>query len=363
MHSAPTRVAEGHPRGPTRGPRRAPLARLRRVLLLVAGSVVVLGIGVYAAFQLSPWPSVWLIRNAYDEGAAQAAASVAPHIPAGVSAERGVPYAPGDSDALLDVFAPTRATVPLPVVIWVHGGGFIAGSRSDSALSGYLRVLASRGFVTVAIDYTLAPEARFPTPVRQTNAAVAYVLAHATRYNIDPRRVFLAGESAGAQIAAQAALAISDPAYARRIGVVPGMPRDALRGVVLYCGPYDPGPIRFAGPFASYLRTVFWSYTGTRDLRDPRVARLAVTPHVSATYPPAFISVGNADPLAPQSVALANALRASGVEVDTLFFPAEYTPPLGHEYQLLLSTAEGQHALERSVRFLARHADTTSDGT
>jgi acetyl esterase/lipase len=75
-----------------------------------------------------------------------------------------------------------------------------------------------------------------------------------------------------------------------------------------------------------------------------------------AAFPPAFISVGNADPLAPQSRALAEALEAVGVEVDTLFFPDDHSPPLAHEYQLLLSTQEGRLALDRSVAFLAAHS-------
>ncbi|MGQ2933682.1 alpha/beta hydrolase [Sphingopyxis sp.] len=71
-----------------------------------------------------------------------------------------------------------------------------------------------------------------------------------------------------------------------------------------------------------------WSYAGTRDPEDPRVARLGIASHVTADYPPTFISVGNADPLAPQSIAFAEALRAKGVEVDSLFFPPDHKPPL-----------------------------------
>lgn len=84
--------------------------------------------------------------------------------------------------------------------------------------------------------------------------------------------------------------------------------------------------------------------------------RCAVAPHVTASFPPAFISVGNADPLAPQSVALADALRAKGTKVDALFFRPDHQPPLDHEYQLRLSTEAGRLALDRSVAFLRTHA-------
>jgi acetyl esterase/lipase len=327
---------------------------LKKVFLGVVAAIVVAAVGVYAAFQLSPWPSVWLIRHAFDEGSAEAAASIAGLVPANMAIQRGLQYAPGDDDALLGVYAPADAEGPLAVVVWVHGGGFISGSRSD--LANYLQILASRGFVTVAIDYTIAPEAGFPTPLRQTGQALAFVRANAGTLGIDPDGIFLAGDSAGAQIAAQMALVISDAPYAERLGVEPGIERSALSGVILFCGPYDPATMSFEGPFGGFMRTVIWSYLGTRDPQDARVAQLSVAPHVVAAFPPAFISVGNADPLAPQSRALAEALEAVGVEVDTLFFPDDHSPPLAHEYQLLLSTQEGRLALDRSVAFLAAHS-------
>jgi acetyl esterase/lipase len=327
----------------------------KKLLIGAVVAVVVLAGGIYAAFQFSPWPSVLLIRHAFAQGADETTASIAHLVPKDVVAQRNLIYAPGQRDAGFDVYAPKGATAPLPAVIWVHGGGFVSGTRSD--LSGYMQILASRRFVTVPIDYTVAPTARFPSPLRQTNAAIAYILANAKRFNIDPERVFLAGDSAGAQIVAQTALIISDPAYARRIGIEPGMPRTSLRGLVLFCGPYDPTTLNFDGAFGGFMRTVIWSYVGTRDPHDPKVAQMSVTPHVTAGYPPAFISVGNADGLAPQSVALAEALRGKGVEVNTLFWPSDYKPPLGHEYQLELATPEGTKALDRAVAFLKTHVE------
>jgi acetyl esterase len=327
---------------------------LRTVVLVLVGATAVIGAAVYASFQLSPWPSVLLIRYAFHKDAVAASASIASLVPKDVLAQRGLTYEAGDGSALFDVFAPANAPGALPAIVWVHGGGFVAGSRSD--LSNYLQILASRGFVTVAVDYTLAPTARFPAPVRQTNAALAYVVANARRFNIDPERIFVAGDSAGAQIAAQTALIISDPSYAQGMGIEPGIERGSLRGVVLYCGPYDSTDLNFEGPFADFMRTVVWSYIGTRDPQDARVRGMAVTPHVTAAYPPVFISVGNADPLAPQSVAFAEALRARGVDTDALFFPPDHQPPLRHEYQLLLSTDAGRLAFERSVAFLKARA-------
>lgn len=332
---------------------------LRKIVAVMLAALLVAGAGLFAWYKLSPWPSVLMVRYAFDAGAQQAKASVAPHVPDDVIARYGLTYLADEPAAKLDLFVPARADRPLPVVVWIHGGGFIAGTRAD--LSGYLQVLADRGHAVAAIDYTLAPEAQFPTPVRQTNAALAWLTANAGHLGLDSSQIFLAGDSAGAQIAAQTALGIAEPGYARTMGVIPGIAREALRGVVLFCGPYDPAIMNFDSPFGSFMRTVLWSYLGTRDPADRRLAAVTLPPHLTAAFPPTFISVGNADPLASQSYRFADALRAKGVEVDALFFPPEHQPPLGHEYQLLLSTADGRLSFERSVAFLTAHSAAAPD--
>ena len=79
---------------------------------------------------------------------------------------------------------------------------------------------------------------------------------------------------------------------------------------------------------------------------------MSVAPNVTKEFPPAFVSAGNADPLGPQSIAMADAIQGAGGKVERLFFPADYKPPLGHEYQFDLDTAAGKLALARSVKWL-----------
>jgi acetyl esterase len=115
--------------------------------------------------------------------------------------------------------------------------------------------------------------------------------------------------------------------------------------------------IKPEGPFADFNRTVMWSYLGTKRLdNDPRVAEFSVNRHLTPQFPRAFVSVGNADPLAPQSVLRAEAIRAQDVDADTLFFPKNYGPPLPHEYQFDLDSRAGEKALERLTAFLERLA-------
>jgi acetyl esterase/lipase len=115
--------------------------------------------------------------------------------------------------------------------------------------------------------------------------------------------------------------------------------------------------VDLSGPFAGFLRTVLHAYAGHEDfLTDPRFAPASVVNHVTAAFPPTFISVGNADPLREHSRAFAEALQEHGVPVRTLFFPDDYAPALPHEYQFDLDTEAGRSALERSLAFLAERA-------
>ncbi|HWV22941.1 MAG TPA: hypothetical protein VNZ58_02020, partial [Thermomicrobiales bacterium] len=103
-------------------------------------------------------------------------------------------------------------------------------------------------------------------------------------------------------------------------------------------------------------RVSIWAYTGNRARtfdRNPALAQMSTIDHVTAEFPPAFISGGNGDPLTPtQSKPLAAKLEGLGVDVTTLFFPDDHEPPQPHEFQFNLDTPEAQQALDESVNFL-----------
>jgi acetyl esterase/lipase len=308
-------------------------------------------VAIAAAFMLSPWPSIYVIRMIFDKGAADASEKLASHVPAGIRIDT-VRYDPADKDAVLDILRPVTVKPGAPLVVWIHGGGFVSGRRSD--ITNYAKVLAGRGFNVVNVDYTIAPEATYPTPIRQVNKALAYLNAEGGKLGIDTSRIVLAGDSAGAQIAAQTAAVTVNPDYARRVGVMAGARPSQIVGALLHCGVYDVTRMGGGGGIIGwFVQSTTWAYSGKRNWRDAKgFDTMSVAPNVTAAFPPAFISAGNADPLGPQSVAMADALQAKGVKVERLFFRPDYHPPLGHEYQFDLDTEAGQLALSRSVAWL-----------
>lgn len=322
-------------------------------LLWILAAVAVLGAAFYVAFQISPWPSALFYRYLMDR--AGVATALERHVPPGVSSKLNERYDPADLDALLDIHYPStieNSGKALTTIVWIHGGGWLSGSKDQ--IANYAKILAANGYTVVGVNYSLAPGAHYPVPVRQVNAALAFLVKNADRFHIDPSRIVLAGDSAGAQLAAQTANIIGIPAYAKTVGIVPAIERAQLIGAILYCGLYDPRLVRLEGPFAGFMQAVGWSYFGTKDfLSLPKIAEFSVIGHVSADFPPLFISAGNDDPLLDNSLAMAAAVAAKGVPVDRLFFPSDYKPPLPHEYQFNLDNDAGKLTLKRSLEFLA----------
>lgn len=309
--------------------------------------IVALAVIGYAALELSPWPAALFYRFLMNRGGEASSAALERHVPPGVAAVLDQPY---DADVQLDVFFPSQGSGALPTIVWVHGGGFLAGDKRH--VRNYLKILAAKGYTTVAVGYSIGPAAHYPTPVRQASQSLAYLIQNRERLRVEPAQIYLAGDSAGAQIAAQLANLISVPSYAKAVGITPPIQRSQLRGVILHCGVYGVGAQKPGGAYGHFMRTAIWSYTGRRD--TAHMPEFWVARYVTADFPPTFISAGNGDPLLLHSRALAEALAKAGVKVDSLFFPDDHKPELPHEYQFNLDTDAGRLALERTLKFLQR---------
>ena len=179
-------------------------------------------------------------------------------------------------------------------------------------------------------------------------------MEHADELHVDPDRLVLAGDSAGAQLSAQLAAAITDPAYAAALGITPSLSPEQVRGVVLNCGIYDVPAMGGSGGLIGWgVKQALWAYTGARNFAaSAAAAQMSTLRWVTAEFPATYITGGNGDPLTnTQSKPLAAKLTGLGVTVDTLFYPDDHTPELGHEYQFDLSLEDARIALDRTIEF------------
>jgi acetyl esterase len=155
----------------------------------------------------------------------------------GVKKTADIPYGAADLQKL-DVYEPSTPVTKAPVLVFVHGGAFIGGSKNSYDNIGYY--FARHGVVTVLADYRLAPAFKWPTGAQDVGAAVAWTRANIAAHGGDPAKIVLFGHSAGATHVAAYALE-------KRFQPASG---SGLAGVILGSGIYDPSldPITAGSP-------------------------------------------------------------------------------------------------------------------
>jgi len=165
----------------------------------------------------------------------------------GVRVERDLRYGPADRN-LLDVFGPETSTSPLPVLIFVHGGGFVAGNKRTGDSPFYDNIMlwaAKNGFVGVNMTYRLAPQSPWPAAAEDLSAAVRWVADNITSRGGEAARIYMMGHSAGAS---HVATCVSHPEFW-------GSNDSRLAGAILVSGLYDLADMPpDAGPSAYFGR-------------------------------------------------------------------------------------------------------------
>lgn len=280
----------------------------------------------------------------------------------GVSRFEGVTYAtsPGYRPRLLDVQVP-ESPIPLPVVLWIHGGGWMEGDRRYPPPTVPVELLhgsvLDAGFALVSIDYRHSLEAPFPAQLHDVKAAIRYLRRFAGSFGIDADRIAVWGESAGGHLAALAGLTAPDGPGGAELEGSEGV-RDeptAVQAVVDWYGvseitsllahpmpPSPPGVAEYPNPFTALLG-------GTAEERPGLAHAASPVTYVGPGTPPFLLIHGTKDGLVPysQSELLAEELRAMGGDV-TL------TPVDGADH-IFLGSPDIVSIVAESVAFIARH--------
>jgi acetyl esterase/lipase len=244
---------------------------------LVLAIFLVLGVALPAAAQITIF-SPFNIPTAVD---------------AGVRKHENVPYADG-SGMRLDVYRPEKQDGPAPVVMFIYGGGWAAGSKFEYDFVG--RAFAANGYVAVIADYRKFPEVKYPDFISDNARAMKWIEDNIAGYGGDKTRFFLAGHSAGAYNAVMLAL---DGSFRREYGVT--MPIRAVAGI---SGPYNFYPFEY-----DEVRRVFGDAPNPEGTQPVNL--------VTAEAPPMLLVNGSADPIvrSVNADALAEKLKAQGIWV------------------------------------------------
>ncbi|RJP28342.1 MAG: alpha/beta hydrolase [Actinobacteria bacterium] len=266
---------------------------------------------------------------------------------------RNVPYVDGAHRLQrLDITIP-YAEPPLPILVYIHGGAWMNGDKST-----YRRICAlyaQAGFVVFNVNYRLTPKYCYPVQMQDTASAVRWVYHNCSAYGGDPSRIFLAGDSAGSHLASWYAAAAGDDALPEATGIREMIPAESLRGLLLFYGAYDMDAMLGTGfPFIK----VFYRACFGEDAEACRMKADITSPlrHITAGYPPAFITCGGSDPLLPESRAFSLALGELGVQHRDLYFTKPEFPYVNHGFLNFYFFKSSRVAMRESIVFLKEHA-------
>jgi acetyl esterase/lipase len=244
-----------------------------------------------------------------------------PVVPEGVKAYRDLAYVEGGHERhKLDLFVPEQAPQPLPVIIWIHGGGWTGGDKSGCPP--LRQGFAQRGYAIASLNYRLSQHAIFPGQIEDCKAALRWLRAHAKTYNLNAERFGVWGSSAGGHLVAL----LGTSGDVKEFDV--GAHRELSSRV--QCVMDDYGPTDFTQMDAHRIPSATLVHNSPTSpesrligglITEPgnaaKVARANPVTYVTKDDPPFLIVHGDEDPLVPhhQSEMLFDALKAAGVRV------------------------------------------------
>lgn len=271
----------------------------------------------------------------------------------------GLRYGDDPQWQVLDVYRPRAAEGrPLPVIVSVHGGGWVYGSKEVYQF--YCMSLAQRGFAVVNFSYRLAPKHKFPAPLEDTNAVFHWVLDHAGGYGFDTDHIFAVGDSAGANLLGLYSAVCTNPAYAARYAFRP--PEGfAPKAIALNCGQYRVEPKIFPTDLIHLLIRDFLPKRGSPD----ELECIDVTAHITSGFPPVFLMTANGDFLREQAPLLSRSLEANGVPVVYRCY-GDSRNQLGHVFHCDIKSQAAKLCNDEQCAFfkgfLSKQADHTEKG-
>ena len=213
-----------------------------------------------------------------------------------------------DERNVLDVYRLKNAGGKLPVIVSVHGGGWVYGNKG--IMQYYCMTLAEKGFAVVNFNYRLSPKHKHPAPIEDANKVFAWVLAHSEEYGFDVGNIFAVGDSVGANILGLYCCLCTDSAYAERLAIHP--PEGFLpKALGLNCGLY-----RMAHGENDVLMDNLAAEYFTEGGTDEEYADICLAKHVNDKFPPSFIMTALGDFLCVQAKPFYELLLSLGVKAE-----------------------------------------------
>ncbi len=263
--------------------------------------------------------------------------------PDDVKAYKDIRYGEHGDYNLLDVYVPTKQTDELlPVLVNIHGGGYFYGDKNLYRF--YAMDMVQDGFAVININYRISPENKFPAALQDINETFCWLENHAQEYKMDLSRVFMMGDSAGAQLVSHYAAINSNKEFASLYAFKNHNIK--IKGISLACGMYDLINM-YKNPAQ---RGTFLAYLKKEDAKNKK--KLDVLGAINSSYPPAFLFscpndflVGNCEPMA-------NLITSRGGKATVKIYGTKEMKDIAHVFHCNLRSKLGELARRDQARFL-----------
>lgn len=266
-----------------------------------------------------------------------------------------IPYAEGGNNYnLLDIYYPEGNIKKLPVIIDIHGGGWVYGTKDINAH--YCQGLASYGFVVVNISYRLIKKndgGSFPNNIIDIFKAFEWVEKNITSYNGDISNIFLTGDSAGAHLSALALGILVDGKLKEKLNITNSI---KFKAAGLTCGVFDLDIYeRMRLPIIKYLFKQFFG----KDYKNSEFRKYAtITNNRLEEYPPLFLNSCYGDFLKRQTLSFYEECVKRKIEVELKYIERKRRNRLYHVYSVLFPEyPESVETTEAMIDFFRRHLD------
>ncbi|MEX2288275.1 MAG: alpha/beta hydrolase [Planctomycetaceae bacterium] len=264
-------------------------------------------------------------------------------IPDDAEYTEGIEYGEAEGKSLqLDMYRPKNLTKKVPALIFIHGGGWKQGKRSDYRY--HCLRFAKRGYVVTSVSYRLVQDEPFPAAIQDVKCAVRWLRANAAKYNVDPDKLAVLGGSAGGHLSMMVGYS-SDVPELEGSGGNPGV-SSRVQAVVNFYGPTD-----LTTEYARKHDVVRGFFANKSYEEVPEQYRLASPmTHVTSDDPPTLIFQGTIDELVPveQADMLAKKLEQVGV-------PYVYDRLAGWPHSMDLAQNVNDHCCWYIEHFLDRY--------
>ena len=258
-----------------------------------------------------------------------------------------IAYGPDPHWQLLDVYRPAgHEGETLPVIVSVHGGGWVYGDKNDYQY--YCMSLAGRGFAVVNFSYRLAPEVKFPASLEDTVTVFSWVLEHAGEYGFDTENVFAVGDSAGGHNLMMFTALCTDSDYARHFSFAP--PEGFVpRGIGLNCAAIL---LVMSDREEDFFFTSLMKDYLPEQGSEYEQSLIHTLEHVTESFPPVFLMTAEEDMLKGDALALSQKLMEKNVPFVLRYYRSE-EEKLGHVFQLNVRSRAAALCNDEECRFFA----------